>query len=241
MSDTDSTTPRSPWTRTGFILSAAFLGLVLIAAITLLIKPAASAPAAAPVASQTVPASSPSPAATVAGSGCPSLASESLQRGSALNDAPAGTDWEVTKYASLPSIAGQGPAVVDPDGYRHCYSHSLTGAALAAANFYGQVMDPKVWETAVRKGTVIRPETEDQIDQMKSHGGPTVSDQPITVVGLTEVRATSDKTAEVGLVVVYNGVSMGATLQMEWSGTDWLAASAPSMSQMTDDYMVWGN
>lgn len=229
----------SPWSRPGFILAAVILGLVLVASVVMLSRPApAPAPTAAPPPATVAPTVS-TPAAP--SSGCPQLASDELQRGQALSAAPAGTEWSTTAYASLPTIAGQGPALVDPDGYRRCSAHTLTGAALSAANWYGQLIDPKLWEAAVRRGTVLRPETEDQISQMKAQGGPTVPDQPTTVTGLTEVRATSDKTVEVGLVLVYNGVAMAATLQMEWSGSDWLAVSPPSMSPSVDDYMVWGN
>lgn len=229
--------PEPPWySRPGFVISAAVLALVLVLGAYLLFPRPGSTPSSPPPVAPTL--ASPSGPGTDAG--CPSLPSEELRPGMALQAAPKATEWTPLRFSSIASIPGQGPARSEPNGYRHCYAHTLSGATLAAANYSAQIVDPDLWEQALRLGAVQEPGMEDQIEQMREQGVNRSGDK-FTVVGLTQVTATSTNSVTVGLVVVTGDTTVGTDLSLQWDGTDWRVQPRIETSRGIDEYMVWGN
>lgn len=211
-------------------ISGLFILLVAVAGVWLLVAPK-TPPQPAPV---------PSAPTTPARMGpCPASAADPLSAGMSLRAAPAKTQWTPTKVAALPSVAGQGPSVVDSDGYRRCFAQTLIGATLAAATYSAQFADPTLWEKAVREGTVPQPDTESQIAVLKQQGGSNSARATYMVTGLTSVQATSPTTVVVGLVVVYDGSPSVSQFTMLWDGNDWRVRPSIESGGSIDDYMVW--
>lgn len=236
MADQKMDQPQSPWLRTSFLLSATVVLLLIVGGIVVLVQPGAK------------PASAPSPAAQVSGEspsahaeGCAAagLTPVPFKQGEIRTSPPQQTTWTSTTYSSIASVPGIGPAITDSDGYRHCYAASLDGAALAAANYVAQSIDPALWEQAVRQGTVIRPDTEDEITKMAAKGGANTAHAKMLVVGLNTIRATSSSSAEVSLVVTYNGNPTSMAFAMVWDG-DWRVQPPPDGSAIVADYTPWG-
>lgn len=228
----------TPWySRVGFVISAAVVALVVVLGVYLLFPrsggsmPSTSAPPPEPT------LGSPSGSGT---GGCPSLPSEELRSGMGLESAPKGTEWTPLRFSSIASIAGQGPARTESSGYRHCYARTLSGATLAAANYSAQIVDPDLWEQALRLGAVQEPGMDEQIERMREQGVNRAGDK-FTVVGLTQVTATSGDSVTVGLVVVTGDTTVGTDLSLQWDGTDWRVQPRVETSRGIDDYMVWGS
>jgi hypothetical protein len=80
---------------------------------------------------------------------------------------------------------------------------------------------------------------EQQIEQMREQGVNRAGDK-FTVVGLTQVTATSPDSVTVGLVVVTGDTTVGTDLSLQWDGTDWRVQPRVETSRAIDDYMVWG-
>lgn len=226
--------PPSPWLQTGFLLSAAMVLLIVVGGVVLLVKPPAQSAPIAPLPSAVT--SGPAPTGCAAAG----LVAVPFSKGEVQTAPPAGTTWSPTEYSSVPAVKGIGPAIIDGDGYRHCYAQSLDGATLAAANYVAQVIDPVLWEKVIRQGSVVRKDTEDQIDQMKAKGGANTTHAKMMVVGVNAVRATSDTSVDVGLVVTYNGTPTSMTFPMLWDGSDWLLQPPPDTSAIVADYTPWG-
>lgn len=236
-SDSRSTTPW--YGRFGFVVSAALIALLVVGGGYLLLVRPAVAPGASPSAAS--PSTAPSsPSASPTGEGCPAPATEELRAGMTLQAAPKDTKWTALSYSSIASIDGQGPARTEASGYRRCYAHTLDGAALAAANYSGQIVDPDLWEDALRLGAVQEPGMEEQINQMRDKGVNRAGDK-FTVVGLTQVTATSPDSVTVGLVMVTGDATVGTDLSLEWDGQDWRVQPRIETQASIDDYMVWGS
>lgn len=236
-SDSKSTTPW--YGRFGFVVSAALVALLVVGGGYLLLVRPAVAPGASPSAAS--PSTAPSsPSASPTGEGCPAPATEELRAGMTLQAAPKDTTWTALSYSSIASIDGQGPARTEASGYRRCYAHTLNGAALAAANYSAQIVDPDLWEDALRLGAVQEPGMEEQITKMRNEGVNRAGDK-FTVVGLTQVTATSADSVTVGLVLVVGDGTVGADLALQWDGQDWRTQPRVDFQKNIDDYMTWGS
>lgn len=119
----------SAWTRPWFLVSAAFIAVLLAVGVTLVVTGkgtnAGPGPAAAAVAPVAPSASKP---AAGGDSACGLPAGD--QTVPAV--APKAT-WALVGRVAAPSDAAAGPGVTD-NGFRSCYAHSPAGAVFAAAN-----------------------------------------------------------------------------------------------------------
>lgn len=221
----------SPWFRPAFIGSAVVVVAILLLGMYVVLRPA-------PQPSLPTESHSASTSAPLSAGDCPPT-NGSFSAGDALTSAPQ-TTWQSTKYSSLPSVAGVGPAVVEADGFRRCFAHSLTGASVAAATYVGQMADPALWEKTLRQSAIPAADMESQIHQMRKAGVNKAGDK-VQVVGLTQVVATSERSVTVGLVIVIGDQTGASTLALEWSGTDWRVNPRTETSGLIDDYMVWGS
>ena len=130
---TPSGTEQNPFTRPGFIISAALV-LALIAAVAVIFflpkDDSTAQPAPAAPADTSAPAA-PATSAAAAGKSICGLPSTSE---TALGAAPTST-WElVGKMAAPTDPTTIGPGTTDEDGFRSCFAHTPTGALYAAAN-----------------------------------------------------------------------------------------------------------
>lgn len=129
---THSTTGPSPFTRPGFIISAALVIAMLAAVVVIFFLPKGDSTAQQPPASSSAGASSaPAKAADAAGKSVCGLPSSTEK---ALGTAPK-SKWELVGKMAAPIDPKMfGPGLTDGDGFRSCFAQSPTGALYAAAN-----------------------------------------------------------------------------------------------------------
>lgn len=126
-----SSTERSPFTKPGFIISAALVVALIAAVVLIFFLPKADSTAQPAPASSASASSAPSKSADAAGKSVCGLPSSTE---TALGTAPK-SKWElVGKMAAPTDPKTFGPGVTDGDGFRSCFANSPTGALYAAAN-----------------------------------------------------------------------------------------------------------
>lgn len=129
---TESSTERSPFTKPGFIISAALVLALIAAVVVIFFLPKADNTAQpAPASSSADVSSAPAKSAGAAGKSVCGLPSSTE---TALGTAPK-SKWElVGKMAAPTDPKTLGPGLTDGDGFRSCFAQSPTGALFAAAN-----------------------------------------------------------------------------------------------------------
>ncbi|HET6986401.1 MAG TPA: hypothetical protein VFI00_07280, partial [Kribbella sp.] len=165
----------------GFVAACIVVGAVLLCGVVLLVTgPASDTESAAGGMSGSV-ASSDSATTPVAGSpasparpATPEAASTAGAKACSLPDgdqaaptkAPSADGWEVSNRVVVPRSATYGPAKTDPDGFRHCFAHSPTGAVYAAYNAIAAIADQSQAIPTVRKLMLPGADTEALIREL---------------------------------------------------------------------------
>lgn len=85
--------------------------------------------------------------------GCPE---SPVQLSGTLTTAP-DTTWVLVGTMAAPNVEDAGPAVVDEDGYRHCYARTPTGALVAAANLVAMGSIPELADRLAEDGMMPGP------------------------------------------------------------------------------------
>lgn len=90
----------------------------------------------------------PSASMPVADGQCPA---GRIELGGTVTAAPQ-TMWVLVGKMAAPTVTDAGPAVIDADGYRHCYARTPTGALVAAANLAAMGSDPTLAQRLAADG-----------------------------------------------------------------------------------------
>lgn len=235
----------------GFVAACIVVGAILLCGVVLLVtgsssggasaaastggSVAASAGATTPVAGS--PASPgnpapPSPAATPdagATTGQPpgAASSCSLADGDQAipTKAPAADGWEVSRRVVVPRSSTYGPARTDPDGFRHCFAHSPTGALYAAYNAVAAVADERQAIPTVRKLMLPGADTDALIREL-GHDDTAGGSAATQLAGYRLIDAGPDR-ATVMLAIPVESAYMSATLTLVWHDGDWRLQPPP--------------
>ncbi|ONI67882.1 hypothetical protein BWI15_32955 [Kribbella sp. ALI-6-A] len=168
----DDAPAASIWESRGFVASAIVVGAVVVCLVVWLVAGGGNGspstqptPSATPTATggtdeptddATEPPATPDPTTTTAPTvpvtpsgtgGC--RAKNPPQR--VPREAPAAVSWQFETNMLIPLQAQGGPAIEDANGLRHCFAHSPTGAVLAAMVTLGQIRNPELTESVLRK------------------------------------------------------------------------------------------
>ena len=135
MSD-DSTQPGNPFTSRGFIAAAIVIGVILLAAVIVLVTTltAPHNPVAKPTSSPSGPVASGDNKSVC---GLPGFETES-----SLTAAP-DTKWELVGTVATPTDPKLGPGMVAGTGLRTCFSHTAEGALFAIVNYFALSSDAR--------------------------------------------------------------------------------------------------
>ncbi|MGZ0149946.1 hypothetical protein ACXJJ3_22995 [Kribbella sp. WER1] len=179
--DSDGENPtRSFFEERGFIASAIIIGAVLICLVVwFMTRGSGSGPTAGPTQSPSTsaptgqpteveptgppatPVDTPPPATQTAPppptshtGGCHD---KQPDQGIPRAAAPTAVTWQYEAQMLVPLQAANGPATTGPDGVRSCFSHSPTGAVLAAMVLLGQVQNSAVSVAALRDRVLPGP------------------------------------------------------------------------------------
>lgn len=199
----------SPFTRPGFIASAAVLGLILVVGVVAMLLPRSTPTAPAPAA----------PSAVVAApAGCSLPAGDQTPPATA----PTGTSWVLVGRMAAPhDPATFGPAGSTSSGLGSCYAHNPTGALYAAANFVAACTDPGPGRqlAAARELTAPGP-GRDQLVATVAGGSVGASSGGVQLAGFVFLSYTPTA-ATVDLAVTAAGKYAHLPIALAWTGTDW--------------------
>ena len=161
-----------------------------------------------------VPSSS-SPAEPSRVGDCPQLPADTGS--GTVSEAPA-TKWTLVGRMAAPEVADAGPAVVDPDGWRHCYARTPTGALVAAANYIAMTGVPELVGRLAKDG-IMPGDLRDRALSTPTPSGPH-SSAPMQFRGFRVVSFTPDM-AVINLAIEIRGNSTSATMTLRWYQGDW--------------------
>ena len=237
MSD-DNTQPSNPFTRRGFIAAAIVVGVVILAAVIVLVT---SFTAPKPVAQ---PTSTPRGPVAV-GSDKSICGLPGFETKSSLTTAPE-TKWELVGTVAAPTDPKVGPGSVSSDGFRTCFSHTAEGSLFAAVNYVALASDsrniPKIPD-------LIAPGKGKGAALSQATSSPTASTTRLQVAGF---KINSYNANEATVDVVWSVTSQDNALVsfptvLRWTGGDWKIVLnddgqppfAPSQLQSLGGYIPW--
>jgi len=215
----DNTTPSNPFTSRGFIAAAVVVGVIILAAVIVLVT-SLSAPRD-PVAQPTSTPSGP----VASGDDRSICGLEGFETESSLTAAPE-TKWELVGTVAAPSDpTGAGPGVTDGDGFRTCFAHTATGALYAAMNFVALGTDgtlrPRLTEL------VAEGPGKDAI--ASSDLGTSSGDGGRAQLAGFKVDSYDGGSATVDLALNYNtGDLVSLPIKLVWEDGDWKLVLTPT-------------
>jgi hypothetical protein len=229
---TQSTTEQNPFTKPGFIISAALIVALIAAVIVISFLPKGSGttqptPASSSESASTVPTES-SDAAGKSVCGLPS-ASEA-----ALGTAPK-SRWELVGRMAAPSDPkAAGPGLTDENGFRSCFAQSSTGALYAAANMValGGLSDQSIQQELIEKLVVPGPGRDAALKDVKI---PSSADSSSIQLRGFVIQAYSPTEAHVDLAFeTPAGEYAHGVLPLKWTDGDWKVEISDSGELIND-------
>lgn len=204
----------------GFVAATVTIATILACGVFLLVtRPQDPSATPAPTPALTPAPSAPSAAEAAT---CPtSVATSDVP----TTKPPAVDTWEVSRRVVVPRSSTFGPATVDPDGFRRCFTHSPTGALYAAYNAIAALTDQRQATTTVTKLMVPSPDTDHLLKQLRSEPPDTHPD-PTQPTAYRILDASPDR-ATVMLALPVRSTHVGATLTLAWHANDWRLVAPP--------------
>lgn len=208
----------SPFRSRGFIFGAIVIGLIaaaaIIAIVVNLLTPAT--PAERPeTTSSSSPTSTDSPSAE--GSVC---GLDDVELDGTVKAAP-DTEWSFVGRVAVPSSGDAGPGVIEPDGFRYCYSRTPEGALFAAANLFGLTIDRSTLDQVAQHLVVAGPARDSFIESAPSTMAQPAEAFSANVAGF-RVLQYDGREATVDLAVrLTTGELLSYVFDVSWADGDW--------------------
>lgn len=217
---TQSGAERNPFTKPGFIISAALVVALIAAVVVIFLLPksdgtAQPAPASSPAASSASPTSADAAGKSVCGL--------PFSTETALGSAPK-SKWElVGKMAAPTDPKTFGPGLTDDTGFRSCFAHSPTGALYSAVNLVAlgssksQQMNIKLADKLMAPGA-----GRDAAKQQAMTFDPSTGSSDTVQVRGFLLKSYTPTEANVDLAFQTSGGKLfHAVLPLQWLDGDW--------------------
>jgi hypothetical protein len=214
MSD-ESTEPKSPFAKRGFLFAAigvGAIGLAAVVAITAAIVGGGGDPAPTPAPTPSAP--------TVSAEDMSVCGLAGFEAESSLATAP-DTSWELVGTVAAPTDPkGAGPGVLEDDGFRSCYAHTAEGALYFAVNYIAIGTDATI-RNRLPELVEPGPGRDALIAAGEASAGDETSSQRAQVAGF-KVAAYSGSAATIDLALNYSdGRLISAPIKLVWADGDW--------------------
>ncbi|MGW2725093.1 hypothetical protein [Streptomyces sp. NPDC001492] len=141
--------PASPFQQRWFIVSAAFLIVVVLLGLLVVFTTRDNSSANGSKSPAPSASAASTPSASAAAGGCPALADTDTTVPTA---APQGVTWGLFRTVALPTSKSAGPAAADGD-LTHCFAHTPTGALIAASQISIRSMLARNWQDVWQRQT----------------------------------------------------------------------------------------
>jgi len=220
MSTTTPTSPDDegrtgrPWTQPRFLVAAAALALLAVAALVLAVLPPRT-PDTEPTPTAPPTAAPSATTAALAASAC------GLPEGdqSVPVVPPAQTSWDLVGTMAAPSA----PTTLGPgttaDGLRSCYARSPLGALYAATGFLAATTDPALRQPAVAALTLDNPGRARALDLLDgTDPGPGGSGVQVAGFSFLNYDTTS---AVIDVALRADGTAVHLPVSVRWQAGDW--------------------
>ena len=205
--------PRSPFRGRGFIAASIVVGVIALAAISVLV----SSLARSSDDPKATPSNVPSAPATVSAADASVCGLENYETKSSLDAAP-DTKWELVGTAAAPTDPAAGPGKVDSDGFRTCFAHTAEGALFAAVNFVATGTDAAIGPRLIE---LVAPGPGRDALKNAPTGTGTSSSLRAQVAGYNVASYTGDS-ATIDLALNYSsGDLVSFPLKLVWAEGDW--------------------
>lgn len=223
---TQNNTDRNPFTKPGFVISAALVGALIAAVIVIFLLPKGHGgpqlPAPSTPESNSAADSTPSSTASSSICGLPSTPE------TALGTAPE-SNWELVGRMATPTDPDTfGPGVTDSDGFRSCFAHSPTGALYAAANVIalGSSTEPDELKLA-DKLLVPGPGRDAAIKDAENRSPSSATGTHSAQIRGFLIKSYSATEADVDLALeLPNSALAHSVLSLRWIDGDWKVKAA---------------
>lgn len=249
----DSTTEPNPFTKPGFIISAALVVALIAAVVVIFLLPrgedsAQSAPSSSPGSNSDSGTPGPSSSEDNNNVMRESVCGLPLTDELALGTAPT-SNWELVDRMAAPTDPGTfGPGVREENGFRSCFANSPTGALYAAMNVValGSSGSPdlmmKMSDQLLVPGTGRDAAIKDSGTAVESSGESSIQVRGFIIKSYTPSEANLDlafETSESALARV--------TMSLRWIDGDWKVKPADDgtpwsgLSQISDlsGFLLW--
>ncbi|MGL5830131.1 MAG: hypothetical protein ACRC0L_11260, partial [Angustibacter sp.] len=159
-----------------------------------------------------------------------------FEKTATLTEAP-DAPWILLGEIGAPEVAGSGPGVVQPDGFRYCYAHTALGAVVAALNIMALDGDSKYEGQLKEFSTAPKPPVNSASPGLEGNGPPMDdygSDvreeypswkpqfQGFRIINYTENTATLEVVMDSPRSISMNLKDLTVIpVQLEWHGGDW--------------------
>ncbi|TDW26988.1 hypothetical protein [Cryobacterium psychrophilum] len=207
-----NTEPRNPFTKRGFIAAAIVVGVILLAALIVLVTSLTR-----PSTNDATPTGTPSPTAAPTENaddasvcGLPGFDIENTLT------ATLDTKWELVGTIAAPTDStGAGPGTIDNE-FRSCYAHTAKGALYMAANFIAMGTDSTF---GPRMTELVAPGPGRDAAAEKSN---TSTSSPRAQLAGFKIGSYSAEESMVDLVLNYSdGSLVSIPLKLVWTEGDW--------------------
>lgn len=244
----DSTTEPNPFTKPGFIISAALVVALIAAVVVIFLLPKgedSTQSAPAPTEAGNSAATTPSKSKAAEDSVCGLPASTET----ALGTAPT-SNWELVDRMATPADPETfGPGMRDESGFRSCFSNSPTGALYAAMNVValGSTGSPDLMTQLSEKLLVPGAGRDAAIKDSSSavesaEGSSTIQVRGFIIKSYTPAEADIDLAFETS-----KGLLARISMSLRWMDGDWKVKPADdgspysAMSQLSDlsGFLLW--
>jgi hypothetical protein len=246
---------QSPFGR-GFIAACIVIGAVLLCGALLLITGLTSDPSDASAGTTQV-ANTSEPAQTTSAARPAIPAAESSPVAGSVCALPAGDQtipskppsvdgWEVSRRVVVPRSTANGPAKTDPDGFRHCFAQSPSGAVFAAYSAVAALADQRQAIPTVQKLMLPGPNTDALIRELRKDE-PSTSAAVSQLAGYRVLDAGQDR-ATIMLALSVESAYMSITLTLVWHHDDWQLQPPPpgepvgspfAQHRNLNDFVAW--
>lgn len=237
---------RNPFTRPGFILSAALVVALIAAVAVIAFLPRGDDE---PDVRGTAPTSAVSETPTAEAAAEESVCGLPGSDDSALGVAP-DSEWELVGTTVVPTAPETiGPGMVSADGFRSCFAQTPAGALFAAANLVGlgSVQDVEMQRKLTEQLVVPSAGQQAALEDLAERDFSSPSSASIQISGFRLLSYT-DESANVDIAfTTQNGAVGHASIPLRWTDGDWKTEIAdngqllnePTQLNDLSDYIPW--
>ncbi|MDE8670021.1 hypothetical protein PY310_15695 [Pseudarthrobacter sp. H3Y2-7] len=217
---TQNNTEQNPFTKPGFIISAALVVALIAAVIVIFLLPKGQGnaqPAPAPAESGSSAAASPSASAEAGESVCGLPSSKET----ALGTAPK-SKWDLLGTMAVPTDPSTaGPGTVGKDGLRSCFAQSPTGALYATVNIWASSFNGYAKQVYLEL-SADSPSRDKAVQAIKEGKDVSGGTSPKVQIAGFIIHSYTPETAVVELAIKSNDGGYGAfSTSVLWEDGDW--------------------